>query len=543
MGGRHTAAAVVCALLSRAAALDDVTATTAVDLTPFDGIPFSRADANQDGDIDIGDAIAALGVLFAQEETSCLAALDANGDAKIDIADPISILDYMFSGAAAPPSPFGPGACGPVRGDLACASHASCGDVHILYEAAIRNEGTEAILPPIRLVLTGTGSGGIAPANADGIQIPDGAPYWERAEEDAEPIPPGGSAEPIDLAFRGDGEPAPTFRVFARTGTCALYSLRLPAVTRLPEKIGIYRLRDGSLSPIATAVTGGEGSQVGPSSLLASNPEILAVAHGATIDVEVFRFLSHDDVAPVAPPVRPAGGPATALAVDPAGDVCVGGGEAVEVFRPDPDAETLVSIARIEFGSPIRALAAGGTGAVRILCAGIDGAIARARAVDDVWEALSPVTLPEGAAPDAFAWAGGETLHLLALDRTRGVFVLRVDPATAALAIVPGSPFAIGETASAIGVARDAFVYVAGEERIFAFRMLASGSLAIAGRWPIPEGVLCLGSDCDGSYLYGVSPVTRTILSWRIEEGGTLAEASSIRDSHPDYLPGPFAIR
>jgi len=547
MRGKYAGAVVLSALLSRATALDDVTSTTAVHLAPIDGIAFSRGDANQNGAIEIGDAISALGVLFASDETSCLAALDANGDRKLDIADPISLLDYLFAGGAAPPPPFGPAACGPLRGDLSCDAHRSCEGVRLLYEATVRNEGAEDLMPPIRLVLIETGSDGIEPANADGLE--DGKAYWEiPAGGTAAPVPPAGSAGPIDLAFRGEGEPALSFRVFARTRSCALYSLRLPAMTRLTEKIGIYRLGEGTIVPQGTALTGGEGSPAGPPSLLASSAEVLAIAHGATTDLEVFRFISHGGMSPIAPPVRPVGGPATALAVDAAGDVAVGSGAGtIEIFRPDPEGGTLPRIVRLEIGSPIHALAAaaGADGdAARILYAGVDGAIARARGIEDRWEVLAPHTLPAGAAPGAFAWAGGgEFRDLLALDRAKGVFVLRANLAAGTLSLVPGSPFSIAEQAGAIGVVRDEFVYVAGEERIFAFRLLSSGSLAIIGRLPIPEGVTGLAPDCEGTYLYGTSPKARTILVWRIGEDGALAEKTSIRDSHPDYVPGPFSIR
>ncbi len=70
-------------------------------------------DCNQDGALDISDAICLLAVLFVSTEATIpcegdlhapgtLALLDTNGDATVDLSDVISVLGYLFLGNAPP---------------------------------------------------------------------------------------------------------------------------------------------------------------------------------------------------------------------------------------------------------------------------------------------------------------------------------------------------------------------------------------------------------------------------------------------------------
>jgi hypothetical protein len=71
------------------------------------GDQFRRGDANNDGGIDIADAVFTLQYLFGNgTDLSCPDAGDANDDETIDIADAISILDHLFGGGADLPAPF-----------------------------------------------------------------------------------------------------------------------------------------------------------------------------------------------------------------------------------------------------------------------------------------------------------------------------------------------------------------------------------------------------------------------------------------------------
>ena len=70
------------------------------------GANFKRGDPNDDGDVNIADAITILGYLFAgAAKPGCLDAADANDDGDINIADAITILGYLFSASGPLPDP------------------------------------------------------------------------------------------------------------------------------------------------------------------------------------------------------------------------------------------------------------------------------------------------------------------------------------------------------------------------------------------------------------------------------------------------------
>jgi hypothetical protein len=65
---------------------------------PAAGVALYPGDANNDRNVNIADAIALLGYLFAQKTPpACAKAADANDDDQLNIADAISILGYLFS--------------------------------------------------------------------------------------------------------------------------------------------------------------------------------------------------------------------------------------------------------------------------------------------------------------------------------------------------------------------------------------------------------------------------------------------------------------
>jgi len=92
---------------------------------------FIRGDTNDDGVVDIGDAIHALEHLFAFGPLGCRDAGDANDDGQFDVADPVTVISFLFSAGAPIPAPY-PG-CGldPTAdlapgGDLGCSAASSC---------------------------------------------------------------------------------------------------------------------------------------------------------------------------------------------------------------------------------------------------------------------------------------------------------------------------------------------------------------------------------------------------------------------------------
>jgi hypothetical protein len=73
---------------------------------------FRRADGNQDGAEDLGDAIATLNCLFmGQPCSTCLDSEDVNDDGALDLADPVAVLNHLFLAGEPPASPGA--VCGP----------------------------------------------------------------------------------------------------------------------------------------------------------------------------------------------------------------------------------------------------------------------------------------------------------------------------------------------------------------------------------------------------------------------------------------------
>lgn len=89
---------------------------------------FRRGDANSDGSVDLGDAVATLLHLFAGSfEPTCKDAVDSDDSGKIELTDAVYTLSYLFLGAKEPPAP-GPVECGreDTFDDLECESYAPC---------------------------------------------------------------------------------------------------------------------------------------------------------------------------------------------------------------------------------------------------------------------------------------------------------------------------------------------------------------------------------------------------------------------------------
>lgn len=68
---------------------------------------FVRGDINNDGNVDIADAVFALGYLFSQGDPPPIPmALDVNNDGQNNVADAIYLLNHLFGSGAPPPAPF-----------------------------------------------------------------------------------------------------------------------------------------------------------------------------------------------------------------------------------------------------------------------------------------------------------------------------------------------------------------------------------------------------------------------------------------------------
>ncbi|HZN59043.1 MAG TPA: hypothetical protein VFD71_13275, partial [Planctomycetota bacterium] len=74
---------------------------------------FRRGDANDDGRVDISDAVETLGFLFLGDLSPvCLDASDSDDDGQINVTDAIFLLSHLFAGGDPLPPP-GPDVCGP----------------------------------------------------------------------------------------------------------------------------------------------------------------------------------------------------------------------------------------------------------------------------------------------------------------------------------------------------------------------------------------------------------------------------------------------
>jgi hypothetical protein len=87
---------------------------------------FFRGDANEDGAMNISDAVAILFFLFIGGNLQCMDAIDGNDDGQVDLADVISLLSWLFLGADPLPDPLS--ACGPdpTEDSLDCLSFQPC---------------------------------------------------------------------------------------------------------------------------------------------------------------------------------------------------------------------------------------------------------------------------------------------------------------------------------------------------------------------------------------------------------------------------------
>jgi hypothetical protein len=97
------------------------------------GIPrdtlFRRGDCNDDGSVDISDAVCILGWLFLGGTTpGCVAATNTNGDEAADVSDAVYLLAHLFLGGPAPVAPFPE--CGPAALEadeaMGCEDVSSC---------------------------------------------------------------------------------------------------------------------------------------------------------------------------------------------------------------------------------------------------------------------------------------------------------------------------------------------------------------------------------------------------------------------------------
>lgn len=93
-----------------------------------EGPTFVRGDCNSDGNNNIADVVAALGVLFGGAGPPlCSDACDCNDDGNLDISDAVFLLSNLFSSGNNPPAPYPNCGLDATDGDpLDCANFTAC---------------------------------------------------------------------------------------------------------------------------------------------------------------------------------------------------------------------------------------------------------------------------------------------------------------------------------------------------------------------------------------------------------------------------------
>ena len=85
-----------------------------------DGIAFVRGDCNDDGNVNISDAVRDFRLCFSGASVPCAAACDTDGDGNpcTGVTDGVRLLTYLFRSGDAPPAPFPD--YGTVEGEVDC---------------------------------------------------------------------------------------------------------------------------------------------------------------------------------------------------------------------------------------------------------------------------------------------------------------------------------------------------------------------------------------------------------------------------------------
>jgi len=81
------------------------TTSIGLDLNISNQFPFMRGDANQNGEIDLVDAVRTLEVMFLGAPPECIAAVDANDSGDLTLTDTMTVLDYLFASGTPLPEP------------------------------------------------------------------------------------------------------------------------------------------------------------------------------------------------------------------------------------------------------------------------------------------------------------------------------------------------------------------------------------------------------------------------------------------------------
>jgi hypothetical protein len=110
---------------------------------------FTRGDCNNDGNIDISDAVCILNFLYKKGAApECLDSGDVNDDGNLDISDAIYVLNFLFLDGPDPPEPRVPG-IDPTEDELGCREgddNSACSQILSVYSCQDK-DGNDPLTP------------------------------------------------------------------------------------------------------------------------------------------------------------------------------------------------------------------------------------------------------------------------------------------------------------------------------------------------------------------------------------------------------------
>jgi hypothetical protein len=96
--------------------------------------PFLRGDADDDGRVNLTDAVSILGQLFLGRAMVCGDASDANDDGRVNLTDAVYVLGHLFLGGPPPAPPYSEPGGDPVTDDVDWADGGYARDLGCSYE-------------------------------------------------------------------------------------------------------------------------------------------------------------------------------------------------------------------------------------------------------------------------------------------------------------------------------------------------------------------------------------------------------------------------
>ena len=88
---------------------------------------FRRGDVDDNGSVQLTDAVRILNFLFAGgEKPTCMDAADVDDNGAVQLTDPVYFLNHLFAGGPEPTPPFAECGTDPNNDELTCESFKPC---------------------------------------------------------------------------------------------------------------------------------------------------------------------------------------------------------------------------------------------------------------------------------------------------------------------------------------------------------------------------------------------------------------------------------